>query len=157
VGPWRFGFALLPHAGSWESGGVLAASEAYQHPFLTARGTAGQGDGTVAAVSPLGIRLAGEGVVLSALRRRDDWLEIRIVAEHPAATVATLRAAGPFVAAREVDLLGRIGSDVAIDDDGAIRLELQAWEIRTIRVRIGSPPDRRGVRQRSGPTFSGPR
>jgi mannosylglycerate hydrolase len=143
VGPWRFGFALLPHAGSWERAGVLVASEAYHHPFLTAAGTASGAAGAKPSTEPLhegpGLRLSGEGVVLSSLRRRDEWLEIRLVAEHPEATRAVLAGSRPFVAAREVDLLGRVGADLPVETDGSIALELGAWEIRTVQARIEPP------------------
>ena len=48
-----------------------------------------------------------------------------------------------IVAAREVDLLGRPGPDLPIDEAGAVRVSLGAWEIRTFRVRLGaaSPND----------------
>ena len=134
VGPWQFGFALLPHAGSWDSAGVLAASEAYHHPFMTAAGT---GTGTADRSGPtpgLGLRLTGEGVVLSTLRRREDWLEIRLVAEHPAPTTARIVGREPFVAAREVDLLSRTGAELPVNADGSIDLSLGPWEIRTIRI-----------------------
>ncbi len=150
VGPWRFSFAIMPHAGSWDRAGVLAVSEAYHHPFLTARGNGGSDPDQPAVHLPgsrperlatplpgIGLRLTGDGVVLSSLRRRDDWLEIRLVAEHPAPTIASLVASEPFVAAGEVDLLGRPGADLAIEPDGSIRLPMAAWEIRTIRARFG--------------------
>jgi alpha-mannosidase len=141
VGPWRFGFAVLPHAGSWDGAGVLAASEAYHHPFLTADGTARAAETPApsAAVAGHGIRLSGEGVVLSALRRRDDWLEIRLVAKHPAPTTAVLATSSSFEAAREVDLVGRVGAALPLEADGSIRVALGAWEIRTIQVRPGAP------------------
>jgi mannosylglycerate hydrolase len=151
VGPWRFGFALLPHAGTWEKAGVLAASEAYHHPFLTAPGTARTADPTpfpTAATlamsseitarpneTPAGLRLTGTGVVMSSLGRRDDWLEIRLVVEHPEATTAVLTASPVFTAAREVDLLGRTGAAIAIEPDGSIRLPMGPWEIRTVQAR----------------------
>jgi alpha-mannosidase len=140
VGPWRFAFALLPHAGSWEGAGILAASEAYHHPFLTADGTARAAEAPAPspAVADHSVRLSGDGVVLSALRRRDDWLEIRLVAKHPAPTVAVLAAAASFEAARDVDLLGRVGADLPVEGDGSIRVGLGAWEIRTIQVRPGT-------------------
>ena len=135
LGPWRFGFALLPHAGSWQRAGILAASEAYHHPFLSARGAARSLGTTTPAAPPAGgFQLSGEGVVLSALRRRDDWLEIRVVAEHPAPTTAVLSARAPFMAAREVDLLGRAGAELPIQPDGSILVELGPWEIRTIQL-----------------------
>jgi alpha-mannosidase len=144
LGEWRFGFALLPHAGSWGRAGVLAASEAYHHPFISARGTA-RGPGTAtpattpAAPPAAGLQLSGDGVVLSALRRRGDWLEIRVVAEHPASTTAVLRTGAPFLAAREVDLLGRTGAELPVQPDGSIHLKLGAWEIRTIQLRPAPP------------------
>jgi alpha-mannosidase len=141
LGPWEFSFAVLPHAGSWEGASVLAAAEAYHLPFLTVPGVATDenADGTTATMSRAsraGLRVSGDGVVLSALRRRDDWLEVRLVAEHPEATRAVVAASGPIVAAREVDLLGRSGADVPVDADGSLRLELGPWEIRTIQVRL---------------------
>jgi len=142
LGPWRFGFALLPHAGSWERAGVLAASEAYHHPFLTAAGTGNASNAAASAPkSPnarRGLRLTGEGVVLSSLRCRDEWLEIRLVAETPTAARAALTGAGPFTAAREVDLLGRSGAGLPLGPDGSLHLELAAWEIRTVQVRLDS-------------------
>jgi mannosylglycerate hydrolase len=143
LGPWRFGFALLPHADSWERAGVLAASEAYHHPFLTATGTASNAD-TSSATPPTssagrGLRLRGEGVVLSSLRRREEWLEIRLVAEHPAATRAVLEGSTPIIAAREVDLLGRSGAGLPVEANGSLRLELGPWEIRTIQLRLDEP------------------
>ncbi|HEY8846234.1 MAG TPA: hypothetical protein VIM24_06205 [Candidatus Limnocylindrales bacterium] len=140
LGPWRFGFALLPHLGSWQGDGILAASEAYHHPFLSARGAArGPGTTTPAAPPAGGLQLSGEGVVLSALRRRDDWLEIRLVAEHPAPTTAVLSAQAPFTAAREVDLLGRAGAELPVQPDGSILVELGPWEIRTIQLQPARP------------------
>ena len=143
LGPWQFGFALLPHAGSWERAGVLEASEAYHHPFLTVAGTSTRGNAEISDDGPrpgFGLRLAGEGVVLSALRRRGEWLELRLVAENPAATAARITAPGPFTEAREVDLLGRVGADLPVESDGSVTLRLGPWEIRTIRVRPSPTP-----------------
>jgi len=50
-----------------------------------------------------------------------------------------LSGAKPFAAAREVDLLGRIGPEVPLAPDGSISLSLAPWEIRTIRVRPARP------------------
>ncbi len=139
VGPWRFTFAVLPHPGSWEDDGVLAAAEAYQLPFVTAAGRgpdaapdrAPGGDGARASG---GLRIEGRGVVLSALRRFGDELELRLVAKTAAPTVAII--SGPAIsAARDVDLLGRPGDPRGVEADGSLRLPLAAWEIRTIRLR----------------------
>ena len=44
-------------------------------------------------------------MVLAALRRRGEWLELRLVAETASATEAIVH--GPFDEARDADLLGR--------------------------------------------------
>jgi mannosylglycerate hydrolase len=141
IGPWRFGFALLPHAGTWQANGIAAAAEAYHLPFVTAPGTrpaspgrdVGAAQGVSLVTPPAGLRIDGEGIVLSALRRRGDELEIRLVAETDTPTVATI-SGRPIRAAHDVDLLGRVGDELEIGPDGSLRLELRAWAIRTIRI-----------------------
>lgn len=117
---WSVAFAVYPH----EDGDVLGAMEWYQHPFVTAQG----GGGEAAA----GEGLSVEGAVLSSLRRRDDWLELRLVRERPDAGEAIV--SGGFSAGREVDLLGRPLGPLGLDG-GSLRLELGAWEIRTVQLR----------------------
>jgi alpha-mannosidase len=130
VGPWTFSFAVLPHAGSWSEADVLRAAESYRLPFLTA---AGRGDPAGATREVAGLAIEGDGVVLSALRRRDDWLEVRLVAQTAHATTARLNGR-PIRAAHDVDLLGRRLDELAVDADGSLRLALGPWEIRTVRI-----------------------
>jgi len=147
VGPWRFALGLLPNPGGWDAPGVLDAVEAYQLPFVTAPGRADtssrrEHDETApleppAARLPAGLRIEGRGVLLSALRRRGEELELRLVAKTSTATTATISGL-PIVTARDVDLLGRAGPERPVETDGSMRLELGAWEIRTIRVRRAS-------------------
>ena len=130
MGAWSFGFALFPHAGGWSDAGVLGAMERYQHPLFAVRGTvrgAASGPGRAA-----GLSVEGPGVVLSALRRRGEWLELRVVAEHATPTEAIVR--GDFREARAVDLLGREGAALPCSDS-LLRLPLGAWEIATVRLR----------------------
>jgi alpha-mannosidase len=105
LGPWSIGFALLPHAGSWQEGGVLTEMERYQHPFLTAAGTGEQSGEPERA----GLELRGDGAVLSALRRRGGRLEARIVCERPEPCQAVLAL-----------------------DGAETRVDLRPWEIRTV-------------------------
>jgi len=138
LGPSRFGFALQPHAGSWAEADVLGSAEAYHLPFLVADGKAPRdtSDGPAIADRPDPgsiFALAGNGVVLSSLRRRGDWLEARLVAESSAPTRAHLD--GPFEAACEADLLGRPGPTLELDADSGLQLELGPWEIRTVQLR----------------------
>jgi alpha-mannosidase len=83
-----------------------------------------------------GLRLAGEGVVLSSLRRRDDHLELRIVNESPATSRATVML--PLAGANAADLLGRPGAELAVNDD-RLELDLGPWEIRTVQLRSRAP------------------
>jgi mannosylglycerate hydrolase len=143
--------AVLPHPGAWHQDGVLTAMECFGHDLLAAPGGAGgsggpkvsppedRGSGPVRGLEKPGLEVEGEGVVLSSLRRRDDWLELRLVCQHPDPVTATI--AGGVTAAREADLLGRPGPDLPVTG-GALRLELGAWEIRTVQLRLElvSPP-----------------
>ncbi len=58
-----------------------------------------------AAPSADGLAIEGDGIVLTALRRRGEWLELRVVAETRNPTEAVIR--GRFDEARDADLLGR--------------------------------------------------
>jgi alpha-mannosidase len=69
---------------------------------------------------------------MSSLRRRDGWFELRLAAEHPDATVATVT--GQFDAARRADLLGRPGDDLPVAGR-TLRVDLAPWEIATVQLR----------------------
>ena len=129
LGPWTIDLAVQPHAGPWHADLVLAHVERYQHGLLAAPGTGPAGALREAA----GLAVDGEGVVLSALRRRGEWLELRLACQHPDPVTATV--GGGVVAARDVDLLGRLGAALPVRA-GALLLKLGAWEIRTIQLRL---------------------
>ena len=129
LGGRAFRFALMPHAGTWATAGTSTAAERYRHPFVIARGT-GPSEAPAAPIE--GLRIDGEGVVLSSLRRRGDWLELRIVNERAERQRALIRM--PLEEAREADLLGRPGASSRVDVEG-LTIDLDPWEIRTIQVR----------------------
>ena len=129
LGARSFRFALVPHAGRWRDAGTRAAAERYRHPFAVVRST-GPGDAPGTPVS--GLQLQGDGAVLSAVRRRHDWLEIRVVNDGATACRATLDT--ELVEARDVDLLGRPGDALTVTG-GRVTLDLVPWEIRTVQVR----------------------
>ncbi|MGH2381108.1 MAG: alpha-mannosidase, partial [Candidatus Limnocylindria bacterium] len=134
-GPWRMEFALYPHRGGWLEGGVPRAAEQYRHPLLSAPG-AGVADARWPPehAGSDSLRLAGDGVVLSALRRRaDGWLEARIV--NLAADACPARLGPRIREAREADLRGVPGAALAVDSTGELSLDLGASEIRTIHLR----------------------
>ncbi|MFD1935284.1 alpha-mannosidase [Nonomuraea mangrovi] len=116
--------ALMPYTGTWAA--VPEAAEVFRHDVLAVPGT---GDGDLPLPEPAtGLTVSGEGVVMTSLRRRDGWKELRVLAMTGADTVARIE--GDFTEARRADLRGRPGDPV---DPG--RLPLRAWEIATIQVR----------------------
>ena len=133
LGPVGIRFALYPHTGGWEEADVLAAMERYQHPLVTVRGTARGGDDTrpMVATSAAGLSVEGRGVVLSALCRQGEALEVRLVNLEQRPTEATVR--GAFAAATRFDLLGRPGEPLGCEA-GFLRLTLGPAEIATFRL-----------------------
>ncbi len=133
-GRWRMSFALAPHAGDWSEGGVPMAAERYRNDLVA---TPGIGQAT-ASWPPAGagadaLRLEGDDVVLSSLRRRDGgWLEARLVNLSGRPRRARL---GPDItAAREASLRGEAGEDLPLED-GHLAVALGPAEIRTIQLR----------------------
>jgi mannosylglycerate hydrolase len=130
--------AVYPHRGAWHEDGVLGLMEGFRHELLAAPGSGPPGPagrpGVARGLEGHGLSVEGAGVVLSSLRRRGDWLELRLACQHPSPVTATV--AGGVVAARAADLLGRPGPDLPVAG-GALRLDLRAWEVRTVQLRLG--------------------
>jgi alpha-mannosidase len=132
-GRWRMTFALAPHPGSWSEGDVPGMAERYRHELVSAYGSAP----TDAPWPPDGagseaLALEGEHVELTALRRRDDWIEARVVNLSADHRTAVLR--GHLVEAREASLRGEPAAEIELTE-GAARLELGPAEIRTLQLR----------------------
>ena len=133
-------FALMPHAEDWATAEVATMAERYQHSALVVRGRGPAVDSTAGETADAGavghgLTIEGQGVVMTALRRRDEWLELRVVAETASATRAVIT--GPFDAARNADLLGRpLGT--LVTSGGRLEVELGAWEIRTVQLRAAA-------------------
>ena len=129
LGPATAELAVLPHAGGWEDAGLVAASERYLHPLVWAAGTARS---SAAPPAPAGLRVDGDGVVMTALHRRADWLELRVLAETTHHTDALVGLGGGIRRARRCDLLGRPGAELEVLD-GRVRIPLAPWEIATVQ------------------------
>jgi len=133
LGPVAASLAVQPHAGPWHQDGVLTQMEQFRHDLLTAAG-GGPPEAPGPQAAP-GLAVQGDGVTMSALRRRGEWLELRLAAQHPAPVTATVTVPGRLVAAREADLLGRVGAALPVAG-GSLRLDLAAWEIRTVQLQL---------------------
>jgi len=130
--------AIYPHSGPWHRDGVLTLAECFRHDLLAAPGSGPPGPvgGPGPGLGGWGLWIDGDGVVLSSLRRRGGWLELRLACQHPDPVTATV--GGGLTAAREADLLGRPGADLPVAD-GALRIDLRAWEIRTLQLQREEP------------------
>lgn len=114
--------ALMPYSGERE--GVQDAAEIFRHDLLAVAGT-GSGDLPAPAKG-----LSVTGATMTSLRRRDGWLELRMVAHGDTEAVVE----GSFAEARRADLRGR--PDGSLDTaDGALRVPMRAWEIVTVQLR----------------------
>ncbi|GIH96374.1 glycoside hydrolase family 38 C-terminal domain-containing protein [Planobispora siamensis] len=145
-GPAIMRFAVLPLAGTWDEAGLPRLTEEYRHELLAVPGSGRRASGPGRTPSPgedappafhasgAPLEIEGTGVVMAALRERDGVLEIRLAAEHPAATEAVIR--GPFTAARRADLLGAAGERLEVAG-GAVRLPLRPFEIATVHLHPG--------------------
>jgi alpha-mannosidase len=133
-GPWSVAFALYPHAGDWRVAGVAADAERFRHPLLVAAGTA-PGQATAPLAEGEGLRITGGDVSLTSLRRRDGWLELRLVRLAADGGRATIRLPSGIAEARRCDLLGRPGESLPVAGDGSVALELGAWQIATLQLR----------------------
>ncbi|HVM30886.1 MAG TPA: hypothetical protein VM305_09000 [Candidatus Limnocylindrales bacterium] len=124
-------FALMPHGGDWQAAGLDRLAEDYTLDLLTAPGRSRDQESPAPAS---GLELEGDGVVLSALLRRWDWLELRLVNLRPRRTTARL--SGGVSTARQADLLGRPGEDLHVEA-GSLLVDLGPAEIRTIQLQRG--------------------
>lgn len=129
--------AVLPFQGEWHVAGVAEAAETYRHELLAFAGTAGEGAAVPAPA--MGLEVCGDGVVLTSVRDRDGVTEVRVVAEAPGGTAATIRTGRRIRAAWRADLLGRRGDPLTITDGGGVHLPLRAWEIATVQLALTEP------------------
>jgi hypothetical protein len=56
-----------------------------------------------------------------------------------------LTAPVPIARAREVDLLGRTGADLAPEPDGTLIVALRPWEIRSLRIELERDNERGAI------------
>ncbi len=128
LGPCRAAFAVRPAADTHALGDVLADAEAYRLPLLLEPGTASP---AAPPATNAGLAIEGDDVALSALRRADEALEVRVVNYADSARQA--RIAGGFARAQTVSLLGETVGDVTVQH-GAALLDLGPAEIQTLRL-----------------------
>jgi alpha-mannosidase len=119
-----FAYALLPHAGGWQDGGVVAEAAAFNSPVRWGSAPAG----SWASVEG--------GLVLDTVKRAEDSgaLVIRLYEPHGGRGAALVRLAAPVRAAARANLLEEEAEPLELRD-GAIAVPFRPWEIVTILAR----------------------
>jgi alpha-mannosidase len=119
-----FAYALLPHAGSWQDGGVVAEAAAFNSPVRWSEGPAGSWAS------------AEGGLVLDTVKRAEDSdaLVLRLYEPHGGRGVALVRLAAPVSHAVRANLLEDEGGALEVRD-GAIVVPFCPWQIVTVMVR----------------------
>ncbi|MFC4910087.1 alpha-mannosidase [Actinomadura gamaensis] len=129
LGRQGFELALMRYEGDRPGPEVIAAAELFGHEPKAVRGTAPEG--TPGPEPRSGLDVAGDGVVLSSLRRRDGILELRMVNERPEPSEAVMT--GDFTSATRCDLAGR-PTEPLDATTGRCVLPLRPWEIATLAL-----------------------
>ncbi len=119
-----FAYALLPHAGSWQEGGVVAEAAAFNSPVRW-------GDGP-----PGSWASADGGLVLDTVKRAEDSdaLVLRLYEPHGGRGAALVRLAAPVERAARANLLEDEGEALELGH-GAIVVPFSPWQIVTVIVR----------------------
>ena len=132
IGAWSFSFAMMPHAGGWAEAGVLRGGReipapaaggprhgAATYPSPPARSAGLPSRARASSSAPSAAAASGLSCEWSPSTRRQPRRLVR----------------GSFREAHAVDLLGREGASLPVEDESVLRLPLGPWEIATVRLR----------------------
>jgi alpha-mannosidase len=125
-GTHAFAYAVLPHAGGWQDGGVVAEAAAFNTPL---RWGAGLPEGSWAHVDG--------GLVLDTVKvaeDADDAVVLRLYEPHGGRGSALVRLDPPVAEAWRANLLEEPGERVPVRD-GIIELVFRPWEVVTVVAR----------------------
>jgi alpha-mannosidase len=125
MGEHAFAYAILPHAGGWQDGGVVGEARAFNAPL---RWGAGLAAGALAQVDD-------PGLVLDTIKLAEDSgaLVLRLYEAHGARGRARIRLALPWTSARRANLLEDDLGPADVDGE-AIVVDYRPWEIVTLVV-----------------------
>ena len=128
----RIRWAVLPHAGTWQSGGVVAEAERFDTPVLWG----GRASGSW-------LTLDTDDLVIDAVKKAEDSdaLIVRLHECHGARGTARLTTTLPVAAARRASLLEEPGDPLPCavgagggGGGGAIEIAYRPWEIITVAL-----------------------
>jgi alpha-mannosidase len=125
MGEHRFAYAILPHDGGWQHGGVVGEARAFNAPLRWGTGAPGAPWAEVDAA----------GLVLDTVKLAEDSdaLVLRLYEAHGGRGRARIRLGLPFTRARRSNLLEDDLGPADVEGD-AILLDFRPWEIVTLLV-----------------------
>ncbi len=132
-GKYSFEYAVMPHTGNWESGGVLQASEIFNVPAIV--GAAGPGAG-ILPLSHSFLTLNGDGLVMNAFKQGewDESMILRISNPTTQLIDGAIITALPVTKAVLMDLLeSKIVEELKVEN-GQIKLSVPAKKILTVKL-----------------------
>ncbi len=134
-----FRYALLPHRGTYATGGVVEAAIAFNSPLLAAPAEPGS---TSVPTDWTLTTSHGLPVVVGALKRAEDdeSLVLRLHEPNGSRGNAHLQFTVPFVAAERIDLLEQPdpSNPPTLDGDGNLHVPMRPYEIVSLRLRLQS-------------------
>ena len=124
MGVHEFAYALVPHAGDWREGGVLAHAVTFNAPL---RRTLFEREGSFATVDG--------GLVLDTIKRAEDSdaIVLRLYEPYGGRGIARVRLAVRFSSARRTNLLEDVGDALEIAD-GEIVVPFRPREVITVML-----------------------
>ena len=127
LGPHRFRYSLLFHAGDWEQAGVWRAAEGVLLPLQVGRGNPVVGDVPSIEIEP-------ECVQMTACVPRTDGYDLRLLNASGQAHDAVVRISPAPAQVRRITFGGDRQASFA-HEGALVRLPLRRWEIATLQVR----------------------
>jgi alpha-mannosidase len=126
IGRHEFVYALMPHAGGWQTAGVVAEAARLGSPIRWA---------AVAPGASAYASVEDPNLVLDTIKLAEDSdaLVLRLYEAHGARGRATVRLGLPFSRAWRCNLLEDPGAELPVSD-GAIEVDYRPWEIVSLLV-----------------------
>jgi alpha-mannosidase len=126
IGEHRFRYALMPHLGGWQEGGVVAEGLRFNLPVRWAPGLAGP-------VSWFGC--SDPNLILDTVKLAEEGgaIVLRLYEAHGARGTARVRVGLPFTAAHTANLLEDSGAELRVDGEEIV-VPYRPWEIVTVLV-----------------------
>ena len=129
LGRHELAYAVLPHAGGWQAGGVVAEARRFNEPMIWAP------PAPPAPAGPSGALAEADGLVLDTIKRAEDSdaLVLRLYEPHGARGTARVRLGFPFATARRANLLEDPGEPLAVTGT-TLEIPYRPFELVTVLV-----------------------